>query len=246
MMKDEQNRTLYRFRNSHYSEKVRWAIEFKGLRYVRKEVMMGLGQGKLERTTGFRQVPVFKDDTGQFVGDSTEILKYLERRYPSPRLWPTDDEGKARTDEIETWADEKVGTGVRSYLISQASSDPRIGALWRAVISFAGPRAYKRHGADYMGYPTPAAAAEDFPKVIAKITDFLGPRSYLVGDAFTAADLTVCALLAPVYTPPNSSLKFPWSSEKPALASDPEFRRVFEWIDFIYNEHRHAPPGRST
>jgi len=40
--------------------------------------------------SGQRRVPVLEDDDGRVVVDSTVILEHLERRFPEPRLYPSD------------------------------------------------------------------------------------------------------------------------------------------------------------
>jgi glutathione S-transferase len=69
-------------------------------------------------------------------------------------------------------------------------------------------------------------------------------RAYLVGDAFTVADLTAAALLSPLLQPPE--IQYPLSVELPPYLQD--YRAALlrhpaaEWAIGIYRLHR----GRSA
>lgn len=228
-------RVLHQFKISHFAEKARWALDFKGLEYRRHEVLFGAGQVLLKLRTGSRQVPVLEDD-GRIVADSTAILDHLDARYPEAPLWPADPEEKAAAREAVAWADDKIGKGVRGYLLASARHDPRLRGA-SAVARALGPGLI-RVTSDYCGYDSLELAEKDFPQVLLELKGRLGSSAYLVGDRFTAADLTACALINPLYAPPASPLRSRWSKQRPPLASDPAFAPVFDWFDHIYQKHR--------
>ena len=76
---------------SHYNEKARWALDYKGVEHERKAppppshmaVSMWLTRGS---STTF---PVLQLD-GEAYRDSTQIIAALERRNPDPPLYPED------------------------------------------------------------------------------------------------------------------------------------------------------------
>jgi glutathione S-transferase len=235
-------RVLHEFRISHYAEKARWALDHKGLQYRRHEVLFGPGQVLLKLRTGSRQVPVLEDE-GRIVAGSTAILDHLDARYPDAPLWPSDPEEKAAAREAVAWADEKIGKGVRGYLLATARHDPRLrGAA--ALARVLGPGLI-RMTSEYCGYDSLELAEKDFPQVLLELKSRLGSSAYLVGDRFTAADLTACSLINPLYAPPASPLRSRWSKKRPPLASDPAFAPVFDWFDHIYQKHRRASPARA-
>src|SRR5215213_3711179 len=98
---------LWHLPTSHFSEKVRWALDFKQVPHTRRTPLLvphflvarALTRGT---TTTF---PVL-ELPGATVGDSTAILAELERRYPDPPLYPADAAQRARVLEIEDWFDE--------------------------------------------------------------------------------------------------------------------------------------------
>lgn len=91
--------TLYQLHWSHFVEKVRWALDYKGLEWSAVDVdaftkrQMHHLRCKLTLDTGrsLYAVPTIHDDnTDAIVGDSSKILQYLDRTYPTPPLYPRD------------------------------------------------------------------------------------------------------------------------------------------------------------
>ena len=78
-----------------------------------------------------------------------------------------------------------------------------------------------------------------FAEVSARLAD---GRKYLVGAAFTAADLSFCALGAPAVLTPEYGVRLPASSEVPATLRDASQRLratpAGEFILRIYREER--------
>ncbi|MDO9020150.1 MAG: glutathione S-transferase family protein [Deltaproteobacteria bacterium] len=239
-MSNTHERVLYLFKISHYAEKARWALDHKGLQYTRHEVLFGAGQLLLKLRTGTRQVPVL-DDGGRVVAGSTAILDHLDERYPASPLWPTDPAERAAAREVVAWADEKIGKGVRGFLLASARHDPRVGGV-AGVARLLGPGVIKV-ASDYCGYDSLELAERDFPQVLLELKARLGDRAYLVGDRFSAADLTACALINPLYGPPASPLRSRWSRQRPPVAGDPAVAPVFDWFDHIYQKHRRPGPA---
>ena len=79
---------------SHYNEKVRWALDYKGIAHHRRV----LGADYLIRAwraTGQGKLPILWLD-GRAIADSTRIIAALEERYPEPALWPAYPAERAR------------------------------------------------------------------------------------------------------------------------------------------------------
>ena len=83
--------TLWQIDISHYSEKVRWALEYKGVDHIRRTPLPGTHIPiALVLTRGAQPtVPVLTID-GRAIGDSTAIIAALEELYPEPPLYPED------------------------------------------------------------------------------------------------------------------------------------------------------------
>ena len=108
---------LWHIEVSHYNEKVRWALDYKGIPYERRVPMPGLHRlSALAATRGRHgRLPVLELD-GRRIGDSTAIIAALEKHTPEPPLYPADAEARARALALEDWFDEELGAEVRRFV----------------------------------------------------------------------------------------------------------------------------------
>jgi glutathione S-transferase len=241
---------LWHFPISHFNEKVRWALDLKGIAHRRKT----LGPDYLVRAwwaVGRATLPVIFID-GRAIGDSTRIIEALEELRPTPALYPRDASERSRALMLEDWLDEEVGPAVRSAVVAHlfAGDDPgaAIDTLTLGMPSFANRMMrgvlpafrwfyYSRHrvdGARVDGYCRTVLAALD------RLERELGGRAYLVGDAFSVADLTAASLLCPIVGPDEMQYR-PDVELPPAL--DAFQRTVVEhpigrWTADMFRRHR--------
>lgn len=102
---------LYSGPLSLFTAKVRIALAEKEIPYERIEVGWSLADRyephhpDVVALNPRRQVPVLVDGD-LVVYDSTQILEFLEERFPEPALYPQDLRGRARARRLEAWADE--------------------------------------------------------------------------------------------------------------------------------------------
>ena len=68
---------LWQFRQSHFNEKARWALDWKGIPHVRRALAMSYVPRALW-ATGQAKLPILHLD-GQAIADSTRIIEALER-----------------------------------------------------------------------------------------------------------------------------------------------------------------------
>src|SRR6266571_3339638 len=109
---------LWQLKVSHYNEKARWALDYKCVSHVRRTAEPGRHRLIAQRLTGASTFPVMLHD-GEAIGDSTQIIEALERRYPDPPLYPRDPEERRRALEIEDFFDEELGPYMRLLVIGQ-------------------------------------------------------------------------------------------------------------------------------
>jgi glutathione S-transferase len=85
-------RTLYHFKGSPFSRRVRLALAHKGLDCELREVRDNPAfLEEARRLVPFRTIPVLVDD-GRAMGDSTAIAHWLDHAYPrAPALFPAGD-----------------------------------------------------------------------------------------------------------------------------------------------------------
>lgn len=220
---------LLQFRFSHYNEKARWALDYKGVPHRRRSYLPGLHIPPVLLASRQRQVPVLLDGERVIPG-SAAIVAHLEERQPEPALYPADPAERARALEIQRWFDDEVGAIVRTAFFYEVLPDGvyaaslftgGTGAATRAVYRalFPGIRAVMRRD---MNLTAEAAAAglargrEAFDFVAREA----GPSGYLVGDRFTIADLAAAALLSPGVLP----------AEFPYLPPEPRGARLTSWL----------------
>ncbi|MCA9771899.1 MAG: glutathione S-transferase N-terminal domain-containing protein, partial [Myxococcales bacterium] len=97
---------LYEIVLSPFCEKVRRALNFKGIEYRRVECITWTN-GRIKAMNPRRKFP-FMDYRGTMLLDSTDILHAIEHDFPEPALVPTDENRRARTHLLEDWADESL------------------------------------------------------------------------------------------------------------------------------------------
>src|SRR5262245_60957640 len=110
---------------SHFNEKVRWALDYKGIAHRRRV----LGPDYLIRAwraTGQGQLPILWLD-GRAIQDSTGIAAGLEGRFPHPPLYPADEAMRRRALALEDELDEGLGPALRAAIVTPLfRSDPDV------------------------------------------------------------------------------------------------------------------------
>ena len=102
---------LHQYDNSPFSEKVRVCLGIKGLSWsaVDQPVIMPKPD-LIPLTGGYRRIPVMQIGADIYC-DSSLIVRELERRFPTPTLYPTGDRGLAQA--LQVW----TGTTTPVFLI---------------------------------------------------------------------------------------------------------------------------------
>ena len=205
---------LWHIELSNFNEKVRWALDYKGIPHERRVPMPGLhGVRALAVTRGAqRRLPVIELD-GRRIGDSTAIIAALEDYQPSPHLYPSDPEQRRRALELEDFFDENLGPCLRRWVFHHTlpDIDATTGALFtepspvrERLLRLTAPVALRMVRADYRIDDDSAAAARDeVVRAMDRIEAELEPSGHLAGDAFSVADLTAAALFTPLIAPPE-------------------------------------------
>ena len=214
---------------SPYSERVRWALEVKGLRYARRPYQPIAGEPELVRDTGQRTVPVLFAD-GRVVGDSNLALDWLEDTHPTPALFPASPLARAQVRALEIMATETLAPAARLVLIGhfkQIDLQP-----------------LADHFAQKYGWDERAQAEADrlLRMLLLDLAYAVGDAPYLVGAAFTRADLTVACMLTPALgAPPDELFELDTGYRSMfgvPFGSDPRLAPLRSWRDEIYRRHR--------
>src|SRR5918997_5235816 len=117
--------TLWHVPISHYSEKARWALDYKRVPHTRRAVLGGFHPLVTWILTRGEQptVPVLTID-GRSIGDSTAIIAELERRFPARPLYPSDPAERRRALDLEEYFDEELGPYIRRLAYHEITRDP--------------------------------------------------------------------------------------------------------------------------
>jgi glutathione S-transferase len=98
--------TLYGSWISTFARKVATALELKGLEYEAIDALAPEFHAELLRLNPRAEVPVLIDDDVRVV-NSSDILQYLEWRYPQPALYPADLKERVTARALERLGDER-------------------------------------------------------------------------------------------------------------------------------------------
>jgi glutathione S-transferase len=240
---------LYQFAFSHYNEKARWALDWKRVPHRRRSLLPGPHRRVVQKLTGQGQVPVLRWDDEVVVG-SGRIVDFVERRAPSPPLYPAGDSARREALDLAKWFDDEVGAPIRLAFFHDFLTDGAYAA--RCFTSTAGPVAVAAYR---VAFPLirmvmrrdmkidAAGAARGIERTIEAL-DLVAKRAgadgYLVGDSFTVADLTAASLLSPAVLPKDSPVPVP-EPRSPALmrwlarfAAHPGV----DWVARVFRKHR--------
>ncbi len=165
---------LYGALLSPFVRKVAVVLGEKGVDYTPARGGPGVTDAEFLAVSPFAKIPAI-DDNGFTLADSSAIVHYLEAKYPSPALIPTDPQALG----LAVWFDEFGDT------IFAASG---LKILFNRVV---GPR--------FLGLPVNEALAlegeAELPRIFDYIESVAPNEGWLLGEAFTIADITVASML---------------------------------------------------
>lgn len=244
--------TLWQIDVSHFSEKARWALAWKGVEHRRRSPVPGAHMAvALWLTRGAHYTfPVLQLE-GRNIGDSTAIVAALEERFPEPPLYPADVAEKRCALELEEFFDEELGPQIRLLAWHEFGRDRE---RFAELMEQTAPRPLARFGRPTAAYARAYTAlrfradnAEEAERARAKtlaaldrLEAELGDGEYLVGDSFSVADLTAASLFYPLALPDEGPLRAGSPSARgfEAFREPLEERRGIEWVREMFRRHR--------
>ena len=170
--------SIYGVKGSPFVRKVQVFLAEKGVDYEMEAVSIFPAPAWFAAINPAKRIPVLRDRSVGTEGvagtipDSSAICAYLERKHPAPALYPADAFAYGRALWLEEWADTelagRIGLGMFRPLVVQR----------------------------LLGRPPDVAHArrtfrEELPPLFDWLEGELGGRTFLVGDAFSIADLSV-------------------------------------------------------
>ncbi len=245
---------LWQIDISHYSEKVRWALDYKEIDHARRTILPGAHIPiSLFLTRGAQPtLPVLQMD-GRAISDSTAIVAALEAKHPDRPLYPSQPDERERALALEDWFDENLGPHARLLPFHDLIQEPELFAEIAAE-SVPGPLgkakpvvgAYARAYTSLRWGANSDEDAERARDAIVAALDKLeaeleqGEGEFLVGDNVSVADVTAASLFYPVVVPPEG----PLSPELPRPPAFDEFRAElsarpgYRWVEETFRKHR--------
>jgi glutathione S-transferase len=248
--------TLWQIDVSHFSEKARWALAWKGVEHRRRSPVPGAHMPiALWLTHGAHYTfPVLSID-GQRIGDSTAIIAALEERFPEPPLYPADLPQRSQALALVEFFDEDLGPQIRQLAWYEFGNDPE---SFAKLMEQTAPGPLAKFGGAAAAYARAyttlrfrAGNAEEAERGRAKVLAALdrleaelGDGEYLVGDEFSVADLTAASLFYPLAQPDEGPLNADSPSAKgfEAFRKQVGERRGIAWVREMF--HRHRKPAK--
>ncbi len=241
---------LHQFEFSHFNEKARWALDFKGIEHRRESYLPGPHMPAIKRLSGKTQTPVLQTPDC-IISGSAEIIDHLETAHPAPPLYPESAEAKTAALALQSQFDTELGPAARtvvfsnlveegSYLCAMFARKAAAPKRWlyRATYPIAKAMIAKANGTT-----DPANVARSF-EVVERTLDEIAtqaePTGYLVGSEFSIADLSAAALLAPLANPqhPDMARPKPIPASVAALISKFAEHPAIAWVHQMYAQHR--------
>ena len=247
---------LHQFVYSHYNEKARWGLDWKGVPHERQTYLPGPHAPLITRLSGQAQTPVLVVD-GTVVAGSGRILEELERRWPDRPLFPADPALRARATAVCDEFDREVGVAARTVLFSEMIHEPGyicavfsegkpwlVQTLYRLTFPLA--RGMVARGNGLVDPKGVERAFEVTARALDRVARDTEATGYMVGDSFSVADLTCAALLAVLTTPPHPDMQRPGPPPErvASLLARYEGHPAIAWVHDTYRRHR--PPRACT
>ncbi len=238
---------LYQFPISHYCEKIRWALDFKGLDYEAINLLPGLHIKTTKKLAKYSSVPVLTD--GDVVlQNSNEILSYLDETYPNKSLTPADEIIRLEALEWEKYVDAELGVHVRVCCYHILLENPKIvipffahnGPWYGSLLMRLGFSKLKVKMRQMMNINAESfvQSKDKIHQAVDKLYDQLQNQAFLAGGEFSRADLAAASLLAPLVMPEGYGLNWPKRIPDELKALMDEFKGKISWVDGFYKKYR--------
>lgn len=245
---------LHMFSHSHYNEKVRWTLDYKGIEHVRICYIPGPHVLQIRRLSGQTETPVVRMD-GRVIAGSATIIDAIEQRFPSPPLYPADATTREEALSVQAKLDADLGPELRRAVFDTILDDSAC-----VVATFASEKASWKRSLYLAAFPLvrmvmkkqmniTAETARLSKQRVETVLDFLADKSaatgYLAGSEFSIADLTAAALLGPaaLVDHPDMRQAEPLPPRFSDLCGEWARHPGMRWAREIWRKHRPARRG---
>lgn len=249
---------LYVFTLSHFSEKARWACERKGIPFQLVTLLPGLHPLSTRRFSRATHVPLLVDGS-DVIQDSSGIIDHLDRRQPGAPLTPAEPSARAEALHWEAELNRELGETSRRIFYFHALRAPgflrgeyALGSpfwgswFYTLALPVILPRVRSMYQVDEAG------TNRDVMRLSAlfqRLDRHFSGRRYLAGQAFSRADLTLAALAAGMFRPPeHPAQQYPRGTLPSWVEAMAPFRDTLtaERVLELYRTERHTRPPASA
>lgn len=159
---------------SPFVRKVRVALAEKGIAYKLIPVVPFGVSDDFRKLSPLGKIPVFEEDDGYALPDSSVIIAYLERTRPSPPLYPADAREFGRALFLEEWADTRLIEACTPVFFER----------------YVAVRLLKRAPNEEL---IRGCLEQRQPAAFAWLETALGDREFAVGERFSVADIALAS-----------------------------------------------------
>jgi glutathione S-transferase len=240
---------LLEFPHSHYCEKARWALEYKGIPFEAVAIMPGFHMITVRRHAPDTSVPVLLNGRTVVQGSSA-IIDYAETLSPLPGLTPANAAQRRDCMNLEKRMDNLLGENLRQVLYDGLLAYPDfirhcfthpMPLIKQRIFSIIYPLLRDKIYRTYViSDAIVAQARHDFDDAMDEMRQRLDGQNYLFDGQFSRADISVASMLSLLVMPPEHP--FPWL-EIPDTRMK-EFYEMYrehpvsEWVRTLYRNHR--------
>ena len=216
---------LHQFPISHYCEKVRWTLDYKGLKYQPVNYLPGRHLKPVKQLSGQTAVPVLTS-AGQVISGSADIITFLDQSCPDRPLTPADTELRQQALDWEARLDNEAGPAVRLWVYHHLLSRPDLlvpmlaagqpfWVGWLLRMKYAEVEKGMRRWMNVNDEPA-AAAQKTMETLLEELRVEYSASHFLVGESFSRADLAACSLFAMTFQPQAYGIRWPKPDQLPA------------------------------
>jgi len=254
---DASSPLLWQLEISHFSEKVRWALDYKRVPHRRRSTLPGVHIPVALYLTGGAGItfPILQLGD-EAIADSSAAIAALDRGHPERPLFPEDAARRRHALALEDYFDEYLGPAARLVPFHELGRDPELFGEFAALavpqpLSRAKPllSLYARlYTQARFGAAEEQAAARARATIVATLDRIeaelaAGDGIHLVGERFSVADLAGAALFCPLVMPVGGPLPpdLPLPPELQLFRAELRDRPGYRWVEETYARYRSAP-----
>ena len=223
--------TLVTITLSHYCERARWGLDRSKVAYREARHAPGFHALAVHRAGGQRSTPILVTAEG-VVGDSSAILLWANERAAAGReLYPEDPAAYTTARALEEGFDKDFGPHVRRAVYFDLLPDRRlvlpmmthgVPRMERTLMPLVfGPLRSLMRSSMHIDAAGAERSVDRVMTALQPVNDRLADgRRYLLGERFSAADITFASLIAPLVWVPGYGIPLPDLKALPARAAE--------------------------